>query len=126
MIMHNDYANRYAFSTTVMGFPMLGLSFGLLVISALSPNSILHKVKIWGAERLATLSFAIYLLQKPLDHATSIVLSSHNLVNKDSPMMFLCTASIAILGGWLLHSLVEIPFMKLRDALYKKPKYNLN
>lgn len=123
IIMHDKYLGQNSFSATVIGFPMLGFSFGLLVLSALSPNSILHKVKIWGAERLAALSFAIYLLQKPLDHFTSTLLSSHNIINKDSPLMFLCTASIAILGGWLLYSLIETPFMKLRDAFYKKPTY---
>ena len=122
LIMHDNYLGQNSFSATVIGFPMLGFSFGLLVISALSPNSILHKVKIWGAERLAMLSFAIYLLQKPLDHFTSTILSSHNIVNKDSPVMFICTATVSVFGGWLLFSLVETPFLKIRDNFFKKPK----
>lgn len=48
LFMHDGYVDRYSFLATVLGFPLLGLSFALLVTSSLSPNSILYRVKIWG------------------------------------------------------------------------------
>ncbi len=71
MFMSHEYAYRFSLIPTIIGFTLLGISFGLLLISALSPNSILHWVKIPFAERIAVLSFAIYLIQKPLDHLTA-------------------------------------------------------
>ncbi len=41
IIMHDKNLGHNSFSATVIGFPVLGFSFGLLILSALSPNSIL-------------------------------------------------------------------------------------
>ncbi len=108
---------------TIIGFPMLGLSFGLLVIAALSPNSLLHKTRIPGAEKLAIWSFAIYLIQKPLDHLTATTLIKYHLATASNPITMLCTISVSLLCGWVLYSLIETPFMKLRDKIYPKPKW---
>ncbi len=113
---------QYAFFQNVVGYPMLAISFGLLVISALSPNSLLHKSKIFGAELVAKLSFAIYLIQKPVDHMVANFLEQHNIVAKTSSWMFACTAISSLVCGWILYQLVESPFLKLRDKFYKRPR----
>lgn len=122
MFMHHEYAYRYTLIPTVIGFPMLGLSFALLVISALSPNSILHKTEIPFAKTIAILSFAIYLIQKPLDHLTVSILIKYNLVPNTNALIFICTATVSLFGGWALYIFIEKPFLNLRDKLYQKPK----
>lgn len=122
MFMNHGYANRYSLVPTIFGYTLLGISFGILLISALSPNSILHRAKIPFAEKIAVLSFAIYLIQKPLDHLTAKALIKYDLISKPSIPMFVCTALVAILGGWLLYIFVEKPSLKLRDHIYSKPK----
>ncbi|MBP9743516.1 MAG: acyltransferase [Burkholderiales bacterium] len=122
IFMNHGYIYQYSLTPTIIGFPMLGISFGLLVISALSPNSILHKTKVPFAKTIAILSFAIYLIQKPLDHLTASTLIKYNLVSNANTIMFICTALVSILGGWLLYTFIETPFLKLRDKLYSKPK----
>lgn len=122
MFMYHEYAYQYALIPTIIGFPMLGLSFGLLVISGLSPNSILHKTEIPFAKTIAVLSFAIYLIQKPLDHLTASILIKYNLALHTNSLIFICTATVSLFGGWALYIFIEKPFLKLRDKLYQKPK----
>jgi peptidoglycan/LPS O-acetylase OafA/YrhL len=117
MFMRKDYAYADGITCTIIGFPLLGISFGLLVISALSPNSLLHKTRIWGAEKLALWSYAIYLLQKPLDNLAANFLESHGIISRNSISMFICTATFSIFGGWLLYFIIETPFLKIRDKL---------
>lgn len=117
MFMNHDYAYQYSLIPTIIGFPMLGISFSLLVISALSPNSVLHKTRIPFAQQLAILSFAIYLVQKPLDHLTASILQKYNLVANTSIIMFICTAAVSTFGGWVLYVLIETQFLKLRDRI---------
>ncbi len=109
---------HYTFLFTAIGYPMLAISFGMLVIAVLSPNSLLHQTKIIEAEKIALLFFAIYLLQKPLDNITVSFLTQHHLLNVNSPLMFVATASVSLFGAWLLFTLVETPFLILRDRIY--------
>src|SRR6185437_419066 len=122
MFMNHGYAHRYSLISTMIGFTLLGISFGLLLISALSPNSILHRTKIPFAETIAVLSFAIYLIQKPLDHITAQILTKYNLISKANIIMFICTALVSIIGGWILYIFIEKPSLYLRDKIYSKPK----
>ena len=50
----------------VFGFPMISLGFAALVVSALSPLSLLGRLKIPGASFLATMSYSLYLLHKQI------------------------------------------------------------
>src|SRR6185437_6770293 len=122
MFMNHEYAYRFSLIPTIVGFTLLGISFGLLLISALSPNSILHRVKIPFEEKIAVLSFAIYFIQKPLDHLTEGVLIKYNLITKANIPMFICTALVSIAGGWILYISIEKPSLYLRDKIYSKPK----
>ena len=106
--------DRMGYAITVYGYPMLGVSFALLLIAALSPGSLLQRTRVPGAASLALWSYAIYLSHKQL----CVLLSAQLKLVGIEPTMWSGVAIMAVatlFGGWLLFRCVETPFMKLRD-----------
>lgn len=102
----------YAFAATAFGYSLVAMSFGLLVLAALSPGSLLDRLRIPGATHLALWSYAFYLIHKPI-----IVILRRELPESwdwDSPRTVLVMFAASLAGGWLLYTLVETPFMRLR------------
>ncbi|MFC5473570.1 acyltransferase family protein [Paraherbaspirillum soli] len=111
--------NSYGFLMTAFGYPMLTASFALLTLSALSPASLLHRIRVPGACQLALWSYAIYLVHKPLMNMAKGPLSNVGIA-ADSGLGVMIMLGVSLAGGWLLYRLVETPCMKLRDRLYKQ------
>src|SRR5471032_1079209 len=106
--------DRIGYAITVFGYPMLGVSFSLLLIAALSPGSVLQRTRVPGAASLALWSYAIYLTHKQL----CVLLSAQLKLVGIEPTMWTGVAIMGVaslFGGWLLFRCVETPFMKLRD-----------
>jgi peptidoglycan/LPS O-acetylase OafA/YrhL len=53
--------DHYGYTMTVFGYPLLGLSFSLLLLAALSPGSLLQRWRVPGAASIALWSYAVYL-----------------------------------------------------------------
>jgi peptidoglycan/LPS O-acetylase OafA/YrhL len=102
------------FISASLSYTLLALSSTLLTLSALSPSSILYKIRIPGAMMLATLSYAIYLTHKSFIHITQTVQSSLNL-NYSNSILLASSTIVSIVGAWILYVFVEKPFLKLRD-----------
>ena len=107
-------ADHYGYAMTVVGYPMLGLSFTLLLVAALSPGSLLQRLRVPGAASIALWSYAIYLTHKTLCVLLKAPLQAKGWGPDSWPAIVLMSAA-SLLAGWLLHLLVETPFMKLRD-----------
>jgi peptidoglycan/LPS O-acetylase OafA/YrhL len=104
------------FGSTVFGFPLLALGFGLLVLAALSPGSLLHNARIPGAASLALWSYSIYLLHKQLFILLRAPLTAMGY-GPESPQAIAAIMAASVLAGWLLYKLVEAPFMALRARM---------
>jgi peptidoglycan/LPS O-acetylase OafA/YrhL len=104
----------YGFFMTAFGYSLLAGAFALLLVAALSPHTLLQRVRVPGAGRIALWSYAIYLSHKPL----AIVLK-HALAPLGLSAALLCLAITAacVAAGALLHRVVEAPFLALRDRL---------
>jgi len=105
-----DYG--YGFTATVFGYSLVAISFGLLVLAALSPGSAFDRLRIPGATQLALWSYAFYLIHKPI-----MVILRRELPaewESDSPRTIAVIFLASLAGGWLLYRLVETPFMRLR------------
>jgi peptidoglycan/LPS O-acetylase OafA/YrhL len=100
--------------STVLGFPLLSLGLGVLVASSVSENGWL-RMRVPGANLLATLAFSLYLTHKEIAHLDGLYLQ-HRLGYADGSW-----AAAAVYGGTcllaagLLYRCVELPFMRLRD-----------
>ena len=106
--------DHYGYMMTVIGYPMLGVSFSLLLIAALSPGSLLQRCRVPGAASIALWSYAIYLTHKQLCVLMRVPLRTYGW-GPDSWQAIAVMAAASVLVGWLLYLLVETPFMKLRD-----------
>lgn len=106
--------NRYALMPTVLGYPLLALGFGLLILAALSEKSLLRDTRIPGAASLALWSYAIYLLHRQVCVLGARWLKQWGHAPESAVTIgVLLVASIAT--GWVLFKLVETPFMRVRD-----------
>lgn len=102
-----------AFATTVFGYPLLAAGFGLLTLAALSPGSLLQRLRVPGAQSLAIGSYALYLIHKPVFAALRTGLESIGLA-RDSAWAVPVQLGAALLAGALLYRAVETPFMRWR------------
>ncbi len=119
-IFHNFMPTKgygFPFLVTIFGYSSLAFSFGILVLAALSPNSLLHRIRIPGTASLALWSYAIYLVHPLLFHAMKTSLTQYGVdINTLRGAAIIFTASI--LCGWVLYQTVEVPFMKHRARHY--------
>ncbi|HEU4553672.1 MAG TPA: acyltransferase [Chitinophaga sp.] len=108
----------FTWNTTVIGFPLISIAFGVVVIAALSPSCILYRVPARVTGVIATLSYSIYLSHKGVVHLTQQWLSPW-LEPKGMAMFLVCTG-MAVLAAALLRWVVEKPFLRWRDKVLSK------
>jgi peptidoglycan/LPS O-acetylase OafA/YrhL len=106
--------DHYGLMVTVIGYPLLGLSFSLLLIAALSSGSLLQRARVPGAASIALWSYAIYLTHKQLCVLMRVPLQAEGWGPESWQAIGIMSVA-SIVAGWLLYLLVETPFMKLRD-----------
>lgn len=106
-----------AFMGSTFGFSLVAISFALLTCAALSPGSLLNRLRIPGAASLALWSYAVYLVHKPVFMALRPELLGRG-IDPGAPLTILAVMAAGILGGWVLYRAVETPFMRLRARWY--------
>jgi len=106
--------DHYGHAMTVYGYALLGLSYSLLLLAALSPGSLLQRWRVPGAAGVALWSYAIYLTHKQLCVLLRAPLEELGW-GPESWQALVVMSAASLLVGWLLYRLVETPFMKLRD-----------
>jgi peptidoglycan/LPS O-acetylase OafA/YrhL len=106
-----------AFAASTFGFSLVAISFALLTCSALSPGSLLNRLRVPGAASLALWSYAVYLVHKPVFMALRPELERRG-IDPGAPLTIAAVMAAGILGGWVLYRVVETPFMRLRARWY--------
>ncbi len=111
--------DQMTFYASVFGFPLVAIGYGFIVVGAVCPTSFLYKWNSKLTTFIATLSFAIYLTHKGVIHM------AHELLNHfgiDSTIMLLLSLVICMSFAYLLHLVIEKPFMKLRNLIIEPNK----
>lgn len=105
---------RFSLAMTVIGYPLLALAFSLLILAALSRDSILRSVRVPGAERIALWSYATYLTHKQV-----CILGAEPLqrlgYEPESALAITLLLGLSLLSGWVIYRCVEQPFMAIRE-----------
>jgi peptidoglycan/LPS O-acetylase OafA/YrhL len=109
-----------AFMASAFGFSLVAASFALLTCAALSPGSLLSRLRIPGTASLALWSYAVYLVHKPVFMALRPELLRRG-IDPGAPLTIVAVMGAGILGGWVLYRVVETPFMQLRERIYRVP-----
>ncbi len=99
----------------IIGYPVLALGLAALVASALSLNGWLARIRIPGAQLIATLAFSLYLTHKEIVRLTRHVLPALTAINTWRALPIYAVACAA--AAAILYFAVERPFMQLRDHL---------
>lgn len=102
-----------AFMASTFGFSLVAISFALLTCAALSPGSLLNRLRVPGAASLALWSYAVYLVHKPVFMALRPELERRG-IDAGAPLTIVLVMAAGVLGGWVLYRVVETPFMRLR------------
>lgn len=116
--------NPYSFDTAVFGYPLISISYGVMVLAALSPSCILYKYSSRLTRLIATISFSLYLTHKQLIHLTHLMLKGSG-IDTDSYILFWISVLVSLLGAAILYFTVEKPFLRLRDYLLSKKDFAL-
>jgi len=109
-------SNTESFTESVFGFPLISIGYGLLVMGALSPSCFLYRFKSGITEKLATLSYALYLTHKIIVHLTQVWFSKLNIAKESTGMFLICMAS-CLAGALLMNKIIEKPFLKWREKI---------
>ncbi len=108
-----DQSTIYA---TVWGFPVVSIGYGLVLLSAISPESFLYRTPSRITATLAGYSYGLYLIHKIIIHLTQGGLEYFGLdIHSNATMIISLACCLA--GAWLLRLLVEKPFLRLRNKL---------
>ncbi len=109
--------DQQTFNASVFGFTVVAIGYGLMVVGAISPTSFLYKWNSKGMTFIATLSYAIYLTHKGVIHLTHQLLADFKI---EANLLLFISILTCVSFAYLLHLVIEKPFMKLRDRIIVK------
>jgi peptidoglycan/LPS O-acetylase OafA/YrhL len=112
------FRDRTGLIATLLGYPLLSLGLGFIVLAGTSAHGLLGRLKIPGAGWLALASYSLYLTHKAVFHLVHVALGNH--LDGHAFATFVVYAMAVLLVGALLHYGVERPFLRWRDR-YRKP-----
>ncbi|CAN5399848.1 acyltransferase [soil metagenome] len=98
--------------TTTFGYSLIAIFFACLVAAALSPATLLHRLRVPGAQTVALWSYSLYLSHRPVANLMLGVLRPLS-VGELSTVIAITFACLLV--GGALYVGVEAPFMRLRD-----------
>ena len=96
-----------------IGWPVLSLGLALLVFAGAQRGGWIGRWRTPGAAWLAAISYSLYLTHKAVFHLVDSAFGEQ--LSGGGPAAFAAYAAAALLGGALLHYLVERPFLRLRE-----------
>jgi peptidoglycan/LPS O-acetylase OafA/YrhL len=105
-----------AFSTTMWGYPMIALGYGLIVAAIVCPGNFLYSVKSKITSHIATLSYGLYLSHKLIIHISQVFLEKAG-IDKNSNLTMVCCFCVCICGALVLRFAIEKPAMRVRDRV---------
>ncbi|MES2061593.1 MAG: acyltransferase [Bacteroidota bacterium] len=117
--------DAHSFYATIFGFPLIALGYGLVVICAICPGSIMHRYSSLITAKLAGLSYGIYLTHKGIIHLVQKYAGGMGVPANSNQMLLLCLLFV-LLGALLLQYTIEKPFLKLRKHILKQGGFNKN
>ncbi|MGB9119345.1 MAG: acyltransferase [Candidatus Angelobacter sp.] len=107
------FSDRFSFSASVIGFPLLVVGLGLLIASSIAPSSPLSKIRGFGL--IAALAYSAYLTHKEIIHLVRIHLP--RLVESRGWFALLAYFAFSFLAAFALYLAIERPFLRLRERI---------
>ncbi len=108
---------KYSFKSTVVGYSILSIGFGLILLLLITKNSKTKWFNNYIIRNLAKISYTIYLCHELCIYTSEYFLSTLKL---NSVLMFTINTFIVLIISILLNYFIEQPFLKLKDKLLSK------
>lgn len=112
----NEQASKTA---SVFGFTLVAISYGIILIAAISQSSFLYRSKSYITDQLAALSYAVYLSHKGIIHMVQKFLEYFKFETSDNITILICLVA-CILGGLFYRFVIEKPFSVIKSRVLKK------
>ena len=109
------------YNTTMWGFPLIALSYGLILAAVVCPASPVYRFKSYVTAQIATLSYCMYLTHKIVIHVIQNLIEKAGIDKNSNLTMLICLMGI-IAGALLSRYLIEKPSMRVRDIILQKLK----
>lgn len=114
----NEQASKGA---SVFGFTLVAISYGCIVLSAVSASSFLSRWKSSVTAELAALSYAVYLSHKGIIHMIQVLFERFNLETSDTACLIICL--LGCIGGSLFYRFfIEKPCAGIKNRILKVRK----
>jgi peptidoglycan/LPS O-acetylase OafA/YrhL len=105
--------DRVGLLANTLGWPTIALALACLVAAGAQSRGWLGRLRVPGAAWLATVSYSLYLVHKPIYHLVNV--ASGDALHGYTAFAAYALASVC--GGALLHYLIERPGLMLRDRV---------
>ncbi len=112
-------SDRTSLPAAFLGFPLISIGFGGLLISATSPRSFLNRWNIPGVSLIATLAYSFYLIHKAFIHLFYPVIQKYSYF-QDKHLIGLSVFCLCLLGSLVLYFAIERPFLQLREKFLNR------
>jgi peptidoglycan/LPS O-acetylase OafA/YrhL len=116
-------AHQQSFEASIFGFPLIAMGYGFAVAGAVSPSSFLYRLKSKTSSLIATLSYSVYLTHKGIIHVTRELLGPFHL--NENLLLIVCIVT-CLFGAFILHMIVEKPFLKWRKMILQQTKKSIH
>lgn len=110
------FEDTHSHAASVFEFPLVALSYGCIVLAAISPKCILYKLKSRITSWIALLSYGMYLTHKGVIHVTQELLKKFS-IDENSAFSMVVSMLMCICAAALLHMIIEEPFMDWRKKI---------
>jgi len=118
------FADRVSAVGNVVGFPVMAVAMGMLVMAAADRRSWFGRVRVPGARLVATLAYSLYLTHKEVAHLDTLWLPNVMGARDWKTVCVLAVSCLAVAG--LFYLTIERPFLALRDRREQRVLPNLD
>lgn len=113
---------HYNLTAAALAYPLIAFAFGSLLVASLSPKIWISQHHIPGVQFMASLSYVMYLIQKMVFHVCGQFL--HQLGHNSHTFGgFAIMMVVLIIVSFVIYSVIEQPFMNLRQKLLQNGAY---
>ncbi|WDF45360.1 acyltransferase [Chryseobacterium sp. KACC 21268] len=113
--------NQYSEQASILGFTLVAISYGILLMGAISESSLISRKSNFFTSQLAILSYSIYLSHKGIIHLVQLFLRKINISISDNLMLFICLIT-CLFVGILYRYFIENPSAKIKTQILNSKK----
>jgi len=107
------FADRVSTLGNIVGYPVMAVALGLLVMAAADRECWFGRLRVPGAKQVATLAFSLYLTHKEVAHLDERWLPKIMDARDWKTVLVLIVTCLAVAA--LFYFAIERPFLALRD-----------